>query len=172
MKRLFLFLLAGVLSGCLIVTPTPSNPPTPVPDLDVLEATYNTDYSANGVAVICDNRPTTLTYRFRYEGELVSWTSYLEGQILGERKGERTFDPRSQGVVPVGEQGFEVQYVMSAYFAPYENGATAPTPEAIDVVPVPQPVQIGATKLYLTLSGVDEEAHFESRDIPVISNCP
>lgn len=169
MKQILSLVFLGLLAGCNVyLTPNPN----PVPELNVLEATYNTNYSANGVAVICDNRPTTLTYRFRYEGELTSWTSYLEGQVLGQIKGERTFDPRSQGVIPVGEQGFEVQYVMSPYFAPYENDSTTPTPKAIDVVPVPQPVQIGATKLYLTLSGVNEEARFDSEDIPVINNCP
>jgi len=167
MKRSALLLLAGLLGGCLIITPTP------VPELNVLEASYSTNFSANGEPVICDNRATTLSYRFTYEGELESWTSYLQGQTLGQIKGERTFDPNSEGVSAIGAQGFEVQYVMSPYFAPYNADPKASlSPQAIVVVPVPQPNEIGATKLFLTLSGSGEEARFVSDAIPVISNCP
>ena len=101
MKRIAFLLLAATLSGCLIVTPTPT------PRLEVLSATYATNFrTSDGTSVICDNRPTTLLYRFTYQGELESWTSYLEGQTLNERKGERTFEPGSNSVVASGEQGF------------------------------------------------------------------
>lgn len=168
MKRFAFLLLPSMLGGCLIVTPTPT------PRLEVLSATYTTNYQTeDGTSVICDNRPTTLLYRFTYQGELESWTSYLEGQTLGEVKGERTFDPGSNSVVASGEQGFEVQYVMDANFAPYEQGDAAISPQAIDVVPVPQPTVIGATKLYLILAGTDGNARpYSSQDIPVIINCP
>lgn len=169
-KRAVLLLLVVSLGGCLIVTPTPA--PTP---LSVLSATYATNYRANdGTSVICDNRATTLVYRFTYQGELESWTSYLEGQELGEVKGERTFDPDSENVSALEEQGFEVSYVMSPNFAPYENDTEASlSPQAIVVVPVPQPEEIGATKLYLTLVGEDGESQpYVSESIPVIINCP
>ncbi len=140
----------------------------------MLSATYSTNYSANGETVICDNRATTLVYRFTYQGELESWTSYLEGQKLGERKGERTFDPDSENVSALDEKGFEVSYVMSPNFAPYQNDTGASlSPQAIVVVPVPQPEEIGATKLYLTLVGEDGESQpYVSESIPVIINCP
>lgn len=171
MKRFIPLLLAGTLSGCLIVTPTP----TPVRPLTVLSATYATNYRTDdGTSVICDNRSTTLVYRFTYQGELESWTSYLEGQRHKTVKGERTFDPDSENVSALDEQGFEVSYVMSPNFAPLENSTEAsPSPQAIVVVPVPQPTPIGATKLYLTLVGEDGESQpFISESIPVIENCP
>ena len=169
MKRIAFLLLAATLSGCLIVTPTPRTP-----QLEVLSATYATNFrTSDGASVICDNRPTTLLYRFTYQGELESWTSYLEGQKLGEKKGERTFEPGSNSVVASGEQGFEVQYVMDANFAPYEKGDAEVSPQAIVPVPVPQPTVIGATKLYLILEGEDGRARpYSSQDIPVIINCP
>jgi hypothetical protein len=177
MPRFLLLITLGLLAGCnIVITPSPTQP------LRVLSATYATNFrTADGTSVICDNRATTLLYQFRYEGQLSSWTSYLEGQTLGQIKGERTFTPDSREVSDFGEQGYEVQYVMSSNFAPYENGAEAGgvgddalTPQAINVVPVPQPTQIGATKLYLTLegAGAGDDAQFVSRDIPVIINCP
>lgn len=168
MKRIAFLLLAATLSGCLVITPTPT------PQLEVLSATYATNFRTDdGTSVICDNRPTTLLYRFTYQGELESWTSYLEGQTLKERKGERTFEPDSNSVVARGEQGFEVQYVMDANFAPYEQSDTEVSPQAIVPVPVPQPTVIGATKLYLILEGASGEARpYSSQDIPVIINCP
>lgn len=172
MKRFLVLLSLVLLAGCTVQV-NPSPPPTP--RLRVLSANVATNYrTANGTSVICDNRATTLLYRFRYEGRLTRWTSYLEGQTLGQIKGRRTFTPDSRGVVAYGERGYEVQYVMSANFAPYVHGAADDTltPSAIDVVPVPQPTRIGATKLYLTLEGTNREARFVSPGIPVIINCP
>ncbi len=172
MKRVVLSLLAVSLGGCLIVTPTPGTSPRP---LTVLSATYETNYRTDdGTSVICDNRSTTLVYRFTYQGALESWTSYLKGQTLGTVKGQRTFNPDSEGVSALEEQGFEVSYVMSPLFAPYRNGAKGEvSPQAIVVVPVPQPRPLGATKLYLTLVGEDGESQpYVSGSIPVIDNCP
>ena len=170
-KRLLVLLSLVLLASCTVnVGP---NPPR-TPKLRLLSANVATNYrTADGTSVICDNRATTLLYRFRYEGRLRRWTSYLEGQTLGEIKGRRTFTPNSRGVVALGERGYEVRYVMSANFAPYARGATDNTlaPSAIEVVPVPQPTRIGATKLHLTL-GTNREARFVSPDIPVIINCP
>jgi hypothetical protein len=174
MQRFLLLITLGLLAGCnIVITPSPTQP------LRVLSANYATNFrTADGTSVICDNRATTLLYQFRYEGELSSWTSYLEGQVLGETKGERTFTPDSREVSDFGEQGYEVQYVMSPNFAPYEAEVNADgadlTPSAINVVPVPQPTPIGATRLYLTLegAGAGDDAQFVSRDIPVIINCP
>lgn len=167
-NRFFLLLSLGILAGCQIYV-------TPTPELRVLTANLATNYrTADGTSVICDNRATTLLYSFRYEGQLNRWTSYLKGQTLGEVKGERSFTPGSQGVVAYEQPGYEVQYVMDPNFAPYLTGVAdrALAPSAIDIVPVPQPTRIGATKLYLTLEGADQKARFVSRDIPVIINCP
>ncbi len=171
MKQIAFLLLAATLGGCLVVTPTPEPQP---PVLEVLSATYSTDFQdeTTGAFYICDNRSTTLTYSFTYQGQLESWSSYLKGQRLGQTKGERTFEPGGRGVVSTGEQGFEVQYVMSPNFAPYAQGNAEVSPQAIVVVPTPND-PIGATKLYLTLKGANGDARpYSSQDIPVINNCP
>lgn len=176
MKRLYLLAVLALLSGCLVIESP--NVPTPAPTqpaLNVLEFNYFTNYrgSTTGASYICDNRPTVLTYRFRYEGGLERWTSYLRGQTLSQEKGVRTFDPRTEGVSPYESAGFEVNYAMGAYFAPYKQGEASVSPQAIEVVPVPQPVIIGATRLYLVLEGVNGQTEPRiSGDIPVISNCP
>lgn len=139
-----------------------------------MSATVTTNYrTTDGTYVICDNRTTAFFYRFRYEGRLTRWTSYFEGQTLREIKGRRSFTPNTQGVVPYGKRGYKVQYVMSADFAPYLRNAEnyLLTPSAINVVPVPKPTRIGATKLYLTLQGGSRKARFVLPNIPVIINC-
>lgn len=170
MKRSALLLLAGLLGGCLIITPTP------VPELNVLEVSYRTNAQlTDGTFVICDNITTTLIYRFRYEGELESWTSYLEGQELGRIEGRETFTPASQNVNPYEETGFEVTYTIRPNMAPYQNRTVEVelSPQAIDIVPVPQPTIIGASKLHLILRGADGNARpYISPEIPVIINCP
>lgn len=171
MKRLFLLLLVGLLGGCLVIAPEPIVPP--VTPISVLEATYKTDVSVNGQPAICDNRTTTLSYTFRYQGELESWTSFLKGVRLGEEKGARTFTPGVSGVNPYVENGYEVTYTLGANVAPYGAGKTAPNSKAIVVVPVPQPEIIGASKLHLVLTGADGNAKpYISPEIPVIINCP
>jgi hypothetical protein len=171
MKRyaLLLGLLTLLLAGCeVIITGPPAEP------LRVLEATYRSNFQdQNGRYLICDNRTTTLVYRFRYQGDLRSWRSYLRGQTLGDVRGDRTFYPTSQGVRGF-ESGYEVTYQMPPFFAPYAGGdpSETVTPQAIDVVPVPQPEVIGNTRLHLTLRGVGADATFVSQNIPVVANCP
>lgn len=171
MKRVVLLLLTVSLGGCLIVTPTPA--PTP---LNVLSATYQTNAQlTDGTFVICDNTTTTLIYKFRYEGELESWTSYLQGQKLGRVDGRETFTPGSENVSPYEQSGFEVTYTIPPTLAPYHNSAAEGelSPQAIEVVPVPQPTIIGASKLHLILQGANGDARpYISDDIPVIINCP
>ncbi len=176
MKRLYLLAVLALLSGCLVVE-TP-NVPTPVPTepaLGVLTATYETNYSANGQPVVCDNRQTQIAYRFRYEGRLESWSSYLRGETLGTVEGERTFTPGSVGVSPYETAGYEVTYNLPPNVTPYATGAEeqALSPEAIVVVPVPNPTVIGRTRLYLVLRGANGESRpFVSQPIPVLINCP
>lgn len=160
--------LALLLASCEIII---TNPPVVREPLRVLEATYSSNFQdQNGRFLICDNRTTTLIYRFRYQGELESWRSYLRGQTLGEVKGDRTFYPSSEGVTGF-ESGYEVIYQMPPYFAPYSAQGEL-DPQAIDIVPVPQPEIIGASRLHLTLRGVGDDASFVSQDIPVVANCP
>ncbi len=116
MKRLYLLAVLALLSGCLVIE-TPNVPTQPA--LRVREATYETNYSANGQAVICDNKPTQIVYRFRYVGGLTSWSSYLRGEVLGTRRGEQTFTPGSVGVSPYETAGYEVTYNLGPNTAPY-----------------------------------------------------
>lgn len=162
-------LCLGLLAGCNVYL---SPRPTPVPILSITEFTAFTNYTdQTGASYICDNRPTTLTYRFRYEGGLERWTSYLRGDVLKTTKGERTFDPQTQGVSPYQNSGFEVEYRMDANFAPYKGGSETTSPQAI--VPVPNPQPIGATRLYLTLEGTNGQTQSRTSEaISVISNCP
>lgn len=171
MKRLSLLLLFALLGGCLIVTPGPTPPPaTP---LKVLEATYGTDFAVNDQPVICDNRTTQLSYRFRFEGELQSWVSYLKGTELREETPHRTFTPGADGVTPSDANGYEVTYTLGANSAPYAVDNKGISSKAIVVVPVPQPQVIGNTILHLILQGANgETANYTSRPIPVVINCP
>lgn len=175
MKRLYLFAVFALLSGCLIIEPPIVPTPIPEPALRVREASYDTNYSANGQAVVCDNKPTQIVYRFRYEGRLESWSSYLRGEELNTVAGARTFTPGSAGVSPYETAGYEVTYNLEPNATPYATDGNDQTlsPEAIVVVPVPDPTPIGATRLYLVLRGGSGEARpFVSRPIPVLINCP
>lgn len=173
MKRLLLLALAGVLSGCLIIAPEPTPDPDPVTPLRVLEATFRTNFSANGQPAICSNLTTTVSYSFHYQGELESWTSYFRGVTLNQIKGERTFTPDGPEVNPYETNGYEVAYNLGPNFAPYSTDETGLGAKAIVPVPVPQPVKIGASKLYLVLEGEDGDAQpYVSPEIPVIENCP
>ncbi len=171
MKRIAFLLLTGMLGGCLIVTPTPQ-----VPNLEVLQLGYRTNAQlTDGTFVICDNTTTTLVYEFRYQGELESWTSYLRGQKLNKIDGRETFTPSSQNVNPYEETGFQVTYTIPPDMAPYQHDMSEAelTPQAIEIVPIPQPTIIGASELHLILQGANEAARpYISGDIPVIINCP
>lgn len=171
MKRLSLLLLFGLLGGCLVVTPGPT--PTPSIPLRVLEARYQTDASVNDQPAICDNRTTQLSYRFRFEGELQSWDSFLKGTTLNEEKGRRTFTPGADGVTPYEANGYEVTYTLGANSTPYGEKGKTVSPNAIVVVPVPQPQIIGNTILNVTLRGANgATANYASPPIPVVINCP
>lgn len=175
MKRFYLLAVFALLSGCLIIESPNTPDPTPEPALRVREATYSTNYSADGQAVICDNKPTQIVYRFRYVGRLESWSSYLRGETLGTVAGKRTFTPGSVGVSPYETAGYEVTYNLSPNATPYTADADGKSlePEAIVVVPVPNPTEIGQTRLYLVLRGANGEARpFVSDPIPVLINCP
>ena len=170
MKRFLLIaLLAAALAGCNIIIQTPT------PALKVLSATYNTSFSApDGQSAICDNKVTQLTYTFRYEGQLQSWSSYLKGQTLGKVSAVRTFTPGSAGVSAYQTNGYEVTYNLPTDFTPYRaNPDSSLSAQAIIVTPVPPLTPIGATKLYVTLTGADGNAQpYVSKDIPVYINCP
>lgn len=175
MKRLYLLAVFALLSGCLVIE-TPNVPTPSQPTLSVRSATYSTNYSANGQPVICDNKPTQIVYRFRYVGSLTGWSSYLQGEQLGTIRGQATFTPGGVGVSPYETAGYEVTYNLGPNTAPYSVSPEGEPlePQAIVVVPVPNPTPIGATRLYLVLRGANGEAapYRVSDPIPVLLNCP
>ena len=167
-------LCLGLLAGCNVyVNPTPT--PTPTPTLKVLRLSLEASNSVEGQAAVCDNKTTQITYRFLYEGNLESWSSYLQGEELGKVVLPRTFTPGSAGVSPYETRGYEVIYNLPPNTAPYAvnpagNVTNTVTPQAI--VPVPNPTKIGATRLYLTLRGTNGETKpFVSDAIPVYIDC-
>jgi hypothetical protein len=165
MKRLSLLLLALLLGGCLIITDDPE--PTPDP-LEVISATYETNAAVDGQPIICDDRTTEITYRFRYQGELESWTSYLKGVTLGQIKGEETFRPGAEGVSPYETNGYEVTYTLGPNVAPYASGEASKA-----IIVVPDPTVIGHTILHLRLEGTNgESASYFTAPIPVVQDCP
>lgn len=161
-------LCLGLLAGCNIyLTPTPA----PVPALKVRNLSLETSYSVGGRAAVCDNKTTQITYRFSYEGNLESWSSYLRGEKLDKVVLPETFTPKSSGVSPYETRGYEVIYNLPPNTAPYTvNPAGGTVPQGIVVVP--DPTEIGATRLYLTLRSADGETKpFVSDAIPVLINC-
>ena len=163
-------LLAGLLGGCNVVVQP--NPITPPPPLEVLQASYSTNFSApDGQPAICDNKATTITYTFRYQGQLESWTSYLRGQELGKESGRRTFTPTSANVSAYETSGYEVTYTLDPNTAPLAADPSELSPQGIIVTPKPTP-PIGATQLYLVLKGTNGVSKpFVSNPLPVYINC-
>ncbi len=169
MKRIYLLVLVGLLGGCLIITPTP-DPPDPV---EILAPTFETNVTANGQIAICSNRVTSVSYTFRYTGDLASWSSYVQGNTLGTKVMEQAYSPTASGVEAIGTDGYRTTFLLAENTAPYGADENAAAPKAITVVPVPQPVVIGSSKLHLTVIGQGGDTKsFASQDIPVIENCP
>ena len=163
-------LCLGLLAGCNVyVNPTP----TPVPALNILDFSYKSNFSVAGQAAVCDNKTTQLTYTFRYEGNLESWSSYLKGDTLGKIVLPETFTPESTGISP--SKPAEVIYNLPPNTAPFisspsDNSADKVLPQAI--VPVPNPQPIGTTRLYITFKGTDGQTQSRTSEaIPVVSNC-
>ena len=164
-------LFAGLLAGCnVIVQP---NPVTPTLPLEVLQASYSTNFSApDGRPAICDNKATTITYTFRYQGQLESWNSYLKGQTLGKVSGAQTFTPTSPNVSAYETSGYEVTYTLDPLTAPLAANPSELSPQGIIVTPKPTP-PIGTTRLYLILKSANSAAQpfGFSGDIPVYISC-
>ena len=171
MKRLSLLLLFGLLGGCLVVTPAPT--PTPPTPIEIIDPVFESNVTANGQFAICSNRVTQIAYTFRYTGDLASWSSYLKGNTLGTEVMRETYTSTTTGVEAVGTDGYTTTFNIAENTAPYGAEPSGSTSKAIVVVPVPQPVQIGSSKLYLTLTGEGGDTkNYVSSDIPVIENCP
>ena len=162
--RLFAFaVLLPLLAACEIII-TGVYPP----GFSLSNAYYLTSYRADADGdgdlefVICDDRTSELTYHFDYSGELLRWTSYLQGVTSGQIRGEATFTPDSAGVY-YGGDSVDVTYEIRAGAAPLA------APQGITVVPVPD--VIGYTRLYLRVNGYSGLYSLSSRAIPVLRFC-
>lgn len=169
LKLCSLALILLVLAACQ-VTVDVGMPP----GFSVSNASFETNFRATVDGqeryVICDNRTTTLSYRFDYSGTLTSWSSYLRGQTTGTIRGRETFtsaDINTPGRV-------EVTYTIPRNQAPLSDGLeiqSAISPESIIVVP--RPTVIGFTQLWLDINGTTRSFNFnnQGRAIPVIDGC-
>jgi hypothetical protein len=138
------------------------------PGLSVSNTRYETNFQAsiNGQNryVICDDRETTLTYRFDYTGSLTSWSSYLRGRDSGVIEGRARFT--SADIVTPGR--VIVDYRIPRELAPLSEGVQPTSeisPESIIVVPR----ILGYTELWLDIGNFRNSYRFGP--IPVLATC-
>lgn len=161
-----LILAVILITGCEI-TLTSTSPRTRV--TNARYASSHVDH--RGRDIICDNRSTTLTYRFNYQGSLDAWTSWLEGRKTGEIRGLATFTPSSPHVIHYAGDAVEVRYRINPGTAPLALDDDLPEPQSIVVVPNPE--IIGFTHLKLNIRGDGKSYHYTTRSgIPVVAHCP
>lgn len=143
------------------------------PGFSVSNASYRTNFRATVDGqeryIICDNRTTTLSYRFNYSGTLRSWSSYLRGQTTGTIRGRANFTSRD--ITTPGR--VEVDYTIPRNQAPLSSG---PEPQALDpesIIIVPRPTVIGYTQLWLDINGSTRSFTFHNQGnaIPVVDGC-
>lgn len=164
-------LLDLLLVGCnLPLSPTPDDPHD---EFVLYDADLLTNYrGSDGRYYICDNYTTQLSYAFSYRGDLISWTSYVKGELSDRVRGYATFTLRSPNVrYDRSAKRVEVTYDIYPYTAPLsvEEPLESVTPQSIVVVPTP--VIVGYSKLHLQINGVDDSYVGESEFIPIIDPC-
>lgn len=165
MKRLFLvaaLLLAFV--GCIPIGTNPAD------TLLISDLRYESNFrDANGRSYICDNKTTTLTYSYRYNdfARIARWDSRLVGETTGQVTNTLSMSKDTGGYINQNNR-ILVNWVLSQGTAPLSV-----SPQSIVVTPVPQPRQIGATRLELTVFATNgSSARLMFPGIPVIDNCP
>ena len=165
MKRLFTgTVLLAALAGCIPIGTNPADA------LLISSLTYQSNYrDGNGRSYICDNKITTLTYSYRYNdfARIARWDSRLVGETTGQVTNTLSMDRSSGGYLNEGGR-ISVNWALSQGTAPLSV-----SPQSITVTPVPQPRQIGATRLELTVFATNgSSARLVFPGIPVIDNCP
>ncbi len=135
-KLLFLSPLALGLSSCLLVG-----------DLALTITEFSTNFLVGNESVICDNRTTTVTYRFNASGDLASWQSVLIGRATGAEFGRQNF-------IPTDDQDPDNRRVRVSYEVPPFTAPLRVQPQSIVVTPAPQQVLFsdngGRVKLRIT----------------------
>lgn len=165
MKRLFLVVALWLaLVGCIPIGTNPADA------LLISDLRYESNFrDANGRSYICDNKLTTLTYSYRYNdfARIARWDSRLVGEATGQVTNTLSMNRDSGGYINQNNR-VSVNWVLSQGTAPLSV-----SPQSIVVTPVPQPRQIGATRLELTVFATNaSSARLVFPGIPVINNCP
>lgn len=165
MKRLFLVVaLLLALVGCIPIGTNPADA------LLISDLRYESNFrDASGRSYICDNKPTTLTYSYRYNdfARIARWDSRLVGEATGQVTNTLSLSKDTGGYINQNNR-ITVNWVLSQGTAPLSV-----SPQSIVVTPVPQPRQIGATRLELTVFATNgSSARLVFPGIPVIDNCP
>jgi len=123
----------------------------------------------NGVSqdVICDNKPSYVTYSFDFSGDLGSWTSSLEGVTTGDVVNTKDYtvvgNPPVNGTVTA-------RYDVLAKTAPLSVGGHL---SAQGIIVVPNAKVIGYTRVKITaydFSGIPTFTR-RSNSLPVVNNC-
>jgi hypothetical protein len=142
----------------------------PQPEVSITRATYTTNYQldtdgdGNVESVICDDRITELSYNFDYVGKLHRWSSFLEGVLTGQVRGETTFYPGAPQV-DYSPESVEVTYKILPTAAPLVKADTA------DIAITPTPSVIGYTQLKVRVNGHYTSIRLTSQEIPVVATC-
>lgn len=165
MKRWFLAsVLAAALAGCIPIGTNPSEA------LFISDLRYESNFrDTSGRSYICDNQPTTLTYSFRYNDftRIARWDSRLVGEATGQVTNTLSLSKNTGGYINQNNR-ITVNWVLSPGAAPLSVA-----PQSIVITPVPQPRQIGATRLELTVVATNgSSVRLVFPGIPVIDNCP
>ena len=142
----------------------------PQPEVSITHATYETNYhldtdsDGNVESVICDDRVTELTYNFDYIGRLHRWSSFLEGVLTGQIRGEATFYAGAPQV-HYSPESVEVTYTILPTAAPLVKAGTT------DIAINPTPSVIGYTQLKVRVNGRYTAIRLTSEEIPVVETC-
>lgn len=140
--------------------------------LHVDELYFQSNYTLNGQPIVCDDRPTSLSYGFHYSGDLSWWRSRLVGKTSGAETGDQIFyNGTPYPGVNYGSGQVTVTYNVPARTAPLAVGDQMTRPQSIVVEPGAR--VIGYTALRLTATTSDgDSGTVELPEIPVVENCP
>ena len=117
----------------------------------------------NGQSYICDNKISSLTFRFAYSdfSKIAGWEAQLVG-VTTARRLPRLLQTRDGGGFRVIDNHIVVDWVLTEGIAPL----------SIVVVPVNQPNIIGRTSLELLVRATDGgSVTLRLPGIPVVDNC-
>ncbi|HWG84248.1 MAG TPA: hypothetical protein VNT60_02100 [Deinococcales bacterium] len=180
MKRtlLTLPLLALALASCTanITVARPTLTPVTVAEngstaLTVYPLFFETNWrDSDGDSYVCDDRATTFTYGFRFDGSLASWTYELDGRETDGPVNTVTVAAPGAGVTRYGptNEYFTHSFQVAAGMSPRSVKAR---PASIVIVPK-DPKLVGSVFLRLTFKTTNgNTVSFRFPSIPVVQNC-